>query len=163
MGVKHSVLPGQKTQHLQSSGIDPPRRDMDAALQFLLSLALLLGMGACFWGLACVCEEFFVPALNLLCEKFNIPDDVAGATLMAAGASSPECFTSLIALFITRSEVGLGTVVGSEIFNHLGICAGSTLYAKRRTLQLAPAIVMRTPRTTEEGGPTGSRASTARP
>jgi Ca2+/Na+ antiporter len=38
-----------------------------------------------FWGLALVCEEYFVPALNILCEEANIPDDVAGATFMAAG------------------------------------------------------------------------------
>ena len=108
-----------------------------------LGAALLLAMGASFWGLATVCENYFVPALNLLCDLWRIPDDVAGATLMAAGASSPELFTSLIALFVTRSEVGLGTVIGSEIFNHLGICAGSTLYARRRTLTLEPALVLR--------------------
>jgi Ca2+/Na+ antiporter len=48
-------------------------------------LVLLVGVGAMFWGLAAVCEEYFVPALNILCEELNIPDDVAGATLMAAG------------------------------------------------------------------------------
>ena len=49
-----------------------------------------------FVGLAVVCEEFFVPALNILCEKASLPDDVAGATFMAAGASSPELFASLV-------------------------------------------------------------------
>ena len=43
-----------------------------------------------FWALAVVVEEFFVPSLNILCEKLQLPDDVAGATFMAAGASSPE-------------------------------------------------------------------------
>jgi Ca2+/Na+ antiporter len=33
-----------------------------------------------------------------------------GATLMAAGASSPELFSSFVALFITHSAMGLGTV-----------------------------------------------------
>ena len=106
---------------------------LEAGAAGALGAALLLAMGASFWGLATVCENYFVPALNLLCDLWRIPDDVAGATLMAAGASSPELFTSLIALFVTRSEVGLGTVIGSEIFNHLGICAGSTLYARKRT------------------------------
>ena len=59
----------------------------------------------------------FVPALNVLAVEFNIPDDVAGATLMAAGASSPELFSSIVSLFITHSALGLGTIVGSEIFN----------------------------------------------
>jgi sodium/potassium/calcium exchanger 4 len=33
---------------------------------------------------------------NRLCESVGLPDDVAGATFMAAGASSPELFASLI-------------------------------------------------------------------
>jgi hypothetical protein len=49
-----------------------------------------------FVGFHIVCDDFFVPALNVLCEKLSMPDDVAGATFMAAGASSPELFASLI-------------------------------------------------------------------
>jgi len=64
-----------------------------------------------------VLHHRFVPALNVLAIEFNIPDDVAGATLMAAGASSPELFSSIVSLFVTHSALGLGTIVGSEIFN----------------------------------------------
>ena len=42
--------------------------------------------------------------------------DIAGATLMAAGGSAPELFTSLVATF-ERSDVGFGTIVGSAVFN----------------------------------------------
>mmetsp|Transcript_24995 Transcript_24995/g.36689 ORF Transcript_24995/g.36689 Transcript_24995/m.36689 type:complete len:116 (-) Transcript_24995:2039-2386(-) len=83
-----------------------------------------------FYLQATVTEERFVPALNVIANHFNIPDDVAGATLMAAGASSPELFSSIVALFITHSALGLGTVVGSEIFNQLIICAGAVLAGK---------------------------------
>lgn len=75
-----------------------------------------------FWMQAIVTEDRFVPALSVISEMFNIPDDVAGATLMAAGASSPELFSSFVALFVTHSALGLGTIVGSEIFNQLTIC-----------------------------------------
>ena len=98
---------------------------------------------AMFWALALVCEDYFVPALNVLCEEWNIPSDVAGATFMAAGASSPELFTSLIGLLIYDSNIGVGTVVGSEIFNHMIISAGSVLYAKNGVLVLDSRIVMR--------------------
>ena len=96
-----------------------------------------------FWALAVVVEEFFVPSLNILCEKLQLPDDVAGATFMAAGGSSPELFASLVSLFITHTSLGIGTVIGSEIFNHLCICAGSILYAKNGELTLCPRIVGR--------------------
>ena len=62
---------------------------------------------------------------------------------MAAGASSPELFSSIVALFITHSSLGLGTIVGSEIFNQLVICAGSVYASKTGTLQLDRAIVTR--------------------
>ena len=74
-----------------------------------------------------------VPALNIISEYFNIPDDIAGATLMAAGASSPELLCTIISLFVTHSSLGLGTIVGSEIFNQLIICAGSVYSSKVRT------------------------------
>jgi len=73
-----------------------------------------------------VCDEFFVPALEVIIEDFNIPDDVAGATFMAAGGSAPELATSFIGVFISRSNVGFGTIVGSAVFNVLfviGCCA----------------------------------------
>lgn len=96
-----------------------------------------------FWALAVVVEEYFVPALNVLCDKLKLPDDVAGATFMAAGASSPEMFAAFVSLFITHTSLGIGTIIGSEIFNHLCICAGSVLYSKSGELTLDPRILAR--------------------
>ena len=83
-----------------------------------LLLPLVCFMLYMFVGLAIVCDEYFVPSLNILCERLQMPDDVAGATFMAAGASSPELFASLIGV-LSNSAVGVGTVVGSELFNML--------------------------------------------
>ena len=60
---------------------------------FLLYIFCLFYM---FCALAIVCDEFFVPALEVIIEKLQITEDVAGATLMAAGGSAPELFTSII-------------------------------------------------------------------
>ncbi|KAM5193393.1 sodium/potassium/calcium exchanger 2 [Mantella aurantiaca] len=86
----------------------------------------IFGMIYMFIALAVVCDEFFVPSLTVITEKLMISDDVAGATFMAAGGSAPELFTSLIGVFISRSNVGIGTIVGSAVFNILfviGMCA----------------------------------------
>ncbi|XP_017261093.1 sodium/potassium/calcium exchanger 1 isoform X1 [Kryptolebias marmoratus] len=86
----------------------------------------ILGMTYMFVSLAIVCDEFFVPALGVITDKLAISDDVAGATFMAAGGSAPELFTSLIGVFIAHSNVGIGTIVGSAVFNILfviGMCA----------------------------------------
>ena len=80
-----------------------------------------------FLALAIVCDEFFVPALEeISCEHhLNLSMDVAGATLMAAGGSAPELFTSLVGTF-QESDIGIGTIVGSAVFNVLfviGMCS----------------------------------------
>jgi hypothetical protein len=48
-------------------------------------LLLIYGMVAMFAGLAMVCDHYFVPALKIFCEEWQIPDSVGGATFMAAG------------------------------------------------------------------------------
>ncbi|XP_051992843.1 sodium/potassium/calcium exchanger 2-like isoform X2 [Xyrauchen texanus] len=86
----------------------------------------MFGMIYMFIALAIVCDEFFVPALTVITERLEISDDVAGATFMAAGGSAPELFTSVIGVFVSHSNVGIGTIVGSAVFNILfviGMCA----------------------------------------
>lgn len=78
-----------------------------------------------FHALAIVCDIYFVPSLEKISENLHLSEDVAGATFMAAGSSAPELFTSLIGVFITKGDVGVGTIVGSAVFNVLviiGIC-----------------------------------------
>lgn len=86
-----------------------------------------LGVLYMFFAIAIVCDEFFVPALEEIASEnyLNLSMDVAGATLMAAGGSTPELFTSMIGTF-QGSEIGFGTIVGSAVFNVLfviGMCA----------------------------------------
>uniref|UniRef100_A0A673AWZ8 Solute carrier family 24 member 4b n=1 Tax=Sphaeramia orbicularis TaxID=375764 RepID=A0A673AWZ8_9TELE len=78
-----------------------------------------------FLALAITCDEYFVTSLEKICEKLDLSEDVAGATFMAAGSSAPELFASIIGVFITHGDVGVGTIVGSAVFNILciiGVC-----------------------------------------
>ncbi|KAJ1105284.1 hypothetical protein NDU88_002692 [Pleurodeles waltl] len=90
------------------------------AIAFHISCALYM-----FYALAIVCDDYFVPSLEKICEKLHLSEDVAGATFMAAGSSTPELFASVIGVFITHGDVGVGTIVGSAVFNILciiGVC-----------------------------------------
>lgn len=83
--------------------------------RFSFSVVLhMFGLIYMFIALAIVCDEFFVPSLGVITEKFEISEDVAGATFMAAGGSAPEFFTSVIGVFIAQNNVGIGTIVGEE-------------------------------------------------
>jgi len=90
----------------------------------------IMGIIYMFYALALVCDEFFVPSLDVIAEKLQITPDVAGATFMAAGGSAPELFTSIIGVFIAQSDVGIGTIVGSAVFNILFVIAACAFAAK---------------------------------
>ncbi|NXB66434.1 NCKX1 protein, partial [Struthidea cinerea] len=90
----------------------------------------IFGIMYVFVALAIVCDEYFVPALGVITEKLQISEDVAGATFMAAGGSAPELFTSLIGVFISHSNVGIGTIVGSAVFNILFVIGTCALFSR---------------------------------
>ncbi|XP_065695518.2 sodium/potassium/calcium exchanger 4 isoform X2 [Patagioenas fasciata] len=89
----------------------------------------IIGALYMFYALAIVCDDFFVPSLEKICEKLHLSEDVAGATFMAAGSSTPELFASIIGVFITHGDVGVGTIVGSAVFNILCIVGVCGLFA----------------------------------
>jgi len=81
-----------------------------------------------FWGLAIVCDDYFVASLEEICDALGLSADVAGATFMAAGSSAPELFTSLMGVFAVKNDVGVGTIVGSAVFNLCCIIGGTALF-----------------------------------
>lgn len=86
-----------------------------------------------FCALTVVCDDYFVASLNRITKCLGLKPDVAGATFMAVGSSAPTLFISIISTFFTEGDIGLGTIVGSTIFNTLfiialcGIGAGLTM------------------------------------
>lgn len=104
---------------------------------FIYTLVLLIA----FFLLANICEEFFIPSLDIISKKFKLSSDITGATLMAVGSSAPELFTSLFA--ITKpgnyANVGAGTIVGSAIFNVL-VITGVAALVKSSRLNWQPVI-----------------------
>lgn len=90
----------------------------------------VVGLVYMFVALAIVCDEFFVPSLDVITEKAGISEDVAGATFMAAGGSAPELFTSVIGVFISYDDVGIGTIVGSAVFNILFVISMCAIFSK---------------------------------
>ena len=105
-----------------------PQKRMGAIILHIIGIIYM------FTALALVCDEFFVPSLEIIIEKLHIPADVAGATFMAAGGSAPEFFTSLVAVFFARNSVGFGTIVGSAVFNILFVIGVVGLLAKHTLL-----------------------------
>ncbi|XP_003739015.1 sodium/potassium/calcium exchanger 4 [Galendromus occidentalis] len=83
-----------------------------------------------------VCDRYFVPSLEIISDYCGLPSDVAGATFMAMGTSAPELFSSVIGSFITEGDIGVGTIVGSAVFNILGVTALIGLAVGRESLKI---------------------------
>ena len=82
--------------------------------------------------LAVVTDRFFIPSLDEISRRLKLSDEVAGASLMAIGSSAPELAIALMALFTgggQHSDVGIGTIVGSAVFNILVITGVSAVVA----------------------------------
>ncbi|KAF7268995.1 hypothetical protein GWI33_017918 [Rhynchophorus ferrugineus] len=79
-----------------------------------------------FIFLAVVCDDYFVPSIQKICSDLNLKEDIAGATFMATASSSAEIFINSIGTFITQGDLGVGTIVGSAVFNILAVpaCCG---------------------------------------
>eukprot|EP00494_Astrolonche_serrata_P023223 UN23481 len=100
----------------------------DNDFEDIVPLAILLyglGLLITFYGIGSITDDWFVPSLGLISAKLNLSEDVAGATFMASGSSAPELFTSIVDTFYYQSSVGVGTIVGSAVFNILVIIACS--------------------------------------
>ena len=102
---------------------------MITTLTFVLSI---IGLLLSFYLLNEVTDRFFIPSLDAIAARSNMSDDAAGATLMAAGSSAPELFIAIIALIYggDNLEIGVGTIVGSALFNLLVIIGAVALVRK---------------------------------
>lgn len=89
-----------------------PHSPLKSALLALAGLAVLLYGG-----------HLFVEAASALARSLGMSERVLGLTIVAVGTSVPELATSLIAAFRGHSDIAVGNVVGSNIFNIL-LCLG---------------------------------------
>lgn len=62
-----------------------------------------------------------------IAEGFGVPDAVIGLTLVAVGTSLPELSVSILAALRRHADVAVGNILGSNIFNVLGILGVSAL------------------------------------
>lgn len=99
---------------------------------FILALAMLLS----FILLARLVDKFFVPSLDRISSDLKLSSDAAGATLMAVGSSAPELFVALFAVFKPgdHEAIGIGSIVGSALFNIL-VIVGAVALVKKTALE----------------------------
>ncbi|KAJ7409475.1 hypothetical protein WISP_115025 [Willisornis vidua] len=65
------------------------RKDGGIVIYFIIILYMFLAVSI-------VCDDYFLPSLEIISECLGLSQDVAGATFMAAGSSAPELVTAFL-------------------------------------------------------------------
>ena len=77
---------------------------------------MIVGLGLLILG-----ANLFVQSAVAIAKMFNVSDAVIGLTIVAIGTSLPELITSIVATYKKEADIAIGNVVGSNVFNILGI------------------------------------------
>ena len=112
----------QKTE--QEIGMDPmviPKPEKGYSLPIMI-LMIVGGLAGLVFG-----GQLVVDNAVVIARSFNLSDKLIGLTIIAAGTSLPELATSAVAAFKKNSDIAIGNVVGSNIFNILFILSVSGL------------------------------------
>jgi cation:H+ antiporter len=96
----------------------PAAEDPEGPARSVAASAALLIVGL---ALLIVGADRFVSGAVDLARGFGLSEAVIGLTVVAVGTSLPELATSIVAALKGESDIALGNVVGSNIFNLLGI------------------------------------------
>lgn len=106
-----------------SATIVEARRERSSSADVLAAVNRWSTVGSCLLGLALLifAGKFIVTGAQSIASAYGVSQFVIGATVVAVGTSVPELATTVLAKLKGHDEVGLGTVLGSNIFNGLFI------------------------------------------
>jgi cation:H+ antiporter len=100
---------------------------IDALDDGLVAKPLYVQIGLVVVGLALLIlgSRFLVGSATDIAETFGVSDLVIGLTVVAVGTSLPELATSVMAAYRGQRDIAVGNVVGSNLFNLLGVLGAS--------------------------------------
>ncbi|QQA43622.1 calcium/sodium antiporter [Pelagovum pacificum] len=102
-----------------------------------LLVPVLIALGGL--GLVIAGGSFLVSGAVEIARDLGVSETVIGLTIVAVGTSMPELVTSVIAAIKRQGDVAFGNVVGSNIYNILGIGGATALIAP----SMVPAEIVR--------------------
>jgi cation:H+ antiporter len=103
----------QQKQEIEEIETDFEKGRADLIRTLLLLLVSLVGL---IFG-----ADLLVDGAVGVAKAFNIEERIIAITVIAFGTSAPELATSLIAVYRKEVGISLGNLIGSNIFNILGI------------------------------------------
>ena len=89
---------------------------------WVLITAMVFGLGALIAG-----SRLAVTGATAIARDAGISEEIIGITLVAIGTSLPELATAIMAAKRGHADVCIGNVIGSNIFNLLGIAGAAAI------------------------------------
>ena len=115
------------------------RHEFESVIAFKSPPSTLSSTGLVVGGLLMLVlgGRLFVAAAVDMATAFGISEAAIGLTIVAVGTSLPELATSIIASLRGQGDMAVGNVVGSNIFNILGIVGASAIVRPLRLGEIA--------------------------
>lgn len=120
--LTYSYMESRKDAAAKKLIAENPRISPPARPQIFYLVMLIIGLVMLVYG-----STLFVENAISLARILGINEVIIGLSIVAVGTSVPELATSLIAAYKNESELAVGNVVGSNLFNILGILGISAL------------------------------------
>ena len=95
---------------------------MEEKIWFLILLTVV-GLGMVVGG-----GTLLVDNAKAIAQYFNVSERIIGLTVVAIGTSLPELVTSVIAAIKGETDIAVGNIIGSNIFNILLVAGASSLF-----------------------------------
>ena len=99
-------------------------------------LFLILGLAAIAGG-----AEFLVRGAKVSATIIGVPEDVIGLSVIAIGTSLPELSTCIIAAMKRQSDIIIGNILGSNVFNILMIIGATAMVKPIANEAIAPQVL----------------------
>lgn len=110
---------------------EPEFKSMLLAVLFLIAGLIAISAGA----------EFLVRGARVSATIIGVPEDVIALSIIALGTSLPELSTCVIAALRKQTDIVLGNIIGSNVFNIMMIIGATAASRPILSESLAPQII----------------------
>ncbi len=128
MYLIYSVWASRKQMDQSGEVIKTPTMKLYSAFGLLTIAAVGLYYGS----------KILVEGAEIIAKGFNVSERVIGISVVAFGTSVPELATSVIAAVKKETDISIGNIIGSNIFNLLGILG---ITATLKTINISSDLV----------------------
>lgn len=114
--IRNAMKDTKQVMEEYQESIEELEDDVENRPMWVLIALIIAGLAALVLG-----SNLLVNSATDIAESFGVSDLVIGLTVVAIGTSLPELATSVLAAMRGQRDIAVGNVVGSNIFNLLGV------------------------------------------